>query len=128
MFPPPRRSGAFSGKASSDLLLEEAGELVDVLDGVFERLDLSERLSSAAVDRRKILAELMQSLRQTAHAQLLALAGLHPPLHAHLRFGLLLLVFEAGLRRGRAVLSAPVPVGQNPRGERFDVDLRHICA
>lgn len=110
----------------SGLLLEEAGELSDVLDGVSERLDLGERLRSAAVHRRKILAELMQRLRQTAHAQLLALAGLHPPLHTHLHFGLLLLVSAAGLRRGRAVLSAPVPLGQNLRGERFHVDLRHI--
>ncbi len=107
----PRR-GAFS-----ELQLEHAGQLSDVLNGVFERLDLGERLRAAAVHRRKILAELMQRLRQTAHAQLLALAGLHPPLHAHLRFGRPLLVSVAGVRRGRAVLSAPVPA----RAERVHV-------
>lgn len=75
----------------SFLLLEDAGEFFDVLDGVFEGLDLGERLSSPAVHRRQVIPELMQRLRQTPHAQLLALAGLHPPLHAHLHFGLLLL-------------------------------------
>lgn len=138
----------------SSLLLEEVGEFFDVLDGVFEGLYFGERLSSAAVHRRQVIAELMQRLRQTPHAELLALAGLHPPLHAHLHFGLLLLAVFAsgqrlrgraahgierlGLRRGRAaalvrvskrpVLSAPAPLGQNLGRVRVDLDLLHLRA
>lgn len=135
----PRAPGGRSG------LLEDAGQLPDVPDGVCEGLDLGERLSSAAVVRRKILAELMQRFRQTPHAQLLALARLHPPLHTHLHSGLLLRggarACESGQRgagRGRArgieglgraaalvraakraLLSAPVPPGRNPARVRL---------
>lgn len=42
-------------------LIEDFRQLLYVLDGVFESLDLGQWLSSAAVDRRQVIPELMQS-------------------------------------------------------------------
>lgn len=102
------------------LLVEDAGEFFDVLDGVFESLDLGERLSSPAVHRRQVIPQLMQRLRQTAHAQLLPLARLHPPLHAHLHFGLLLLgdaaVFASWRRVRRASIGARAHLRRRAHG------------
>lgn len=42
-------------------LAEDFRQLLYVLDGVLESLDLGQWLSSAAVDRRQVIPELMQS-------------------------------------------------------------------
>lgn len=108
----PIQSSSSEGKYMRmfSLLVKDAGQFFDVLDSVFEGLDLGERLSSPAVHRRQVIPQLMERLRQTAHAQLLPLARLHPPLHAHLHFGLLLLgdagVFASGRRVRRGSIGA----------------------
>lgn len=51
----------FSGLVKGSFLAEDFRQLLYVLDGVFESLDLGQWLSSAAVDRRQVIPELMQS-------------------------------------------------------------------
>lgn len=49
------------GVGVGSFLAEDFRQLLYVLDGVFESLDLGQRLSSAAVNRRQIISQLMQS-------------------------------------------------------------------
>lgn len=65
-------------------MAQDVRQLVDVLDRVFEGLDLGQRLSSPAVIRRQVIPELVESLGQAPHPHLLPLAGLHAPLGGHL--------------------------------------------
>lgn len=63
---------------------QEVWKLVDVFNGVFERLYLGEGLSPPAVVRRQVVTELVQSLCEAPHPHLLPLAGLHASFGGHL--------------------------------------------
>lgn len=90
---------------------QEVCKLVDVFNGVFERLYLGQGLPSFAVVRRQVVPKLVQSLCEAPHPHLLPLAGLHASFGGHLWLAL-------PLRRWCSHFSA-----REGEGEVFDLPM-----